>query len=314
MFSGLHGELARQLGLGRSTVSRALSKDWQRHRIAAATRERVLVAAGRLAGVPADGLRLVGLLHGPRGLGVLGPYGRLPQYLAEAAIDQGAILTQIAVEDDRWERWQAGPGPRLWGAVVMMDYLLTAADALLPRLPARRVMYNHDDDLPLDRVIPDDAQGMALLIDHLVEFGHRQAVVLAHRESHHRLGPEVRHRVLLGRRDQLEWTLVATVSAVLAAVGRGVTAVVVHNDHDALRVAAALTAAGWVPGRNVSLASTCDGEVLEITDPPITAVAQDVPAMAAAVMDLLVAGPSPAPRRMVVAESLVVRRSTIPVR
>ena len=69
-------------------------------------------------------------------LGVLGPYGRLPQYLAEAAIDHGAVLTQVAVEDDRWERWQEGPGPRLWGAVVMMDYLLTAADPKSGTSPA----------------------------------------------------------------------------------------------------------------------------------------------------------------------------------
>ncbi len=180
-------ELARELGVNPSTVSRVLNHD-ERVRIADATRARILERAAALGYRPNRLARSLKLQR-TQIVGMLIPDVTNPLFSALfRAVDDAASAAGYHVilgnTDDR--------GPRLAQQLAALseghvDGLLLATarrhDPVIATLREGRLPYvllnRHRDD-PADRwVVPDDRQAAHLAVAHLRALGHRRIAHLA---------------------------------------------------------------------------------------------------------------------------------------
>ena len=175
-------ELARNLGLSASTVSRAL-----RHPelVAKETRERILEAA-RDAGMGGESLtegrRLRSGLIGVLVADLHNAFsGEIVAAVSEVAYAHdfipvvGCTYERAGEESHILRQWR---NLKLAGLVVMPTAHFAKNAELLEELPVIAV----DRDVTgfeCDRVLDDNAEGMRLAIDHLRELGHQRIAVLA---------------------------------------------------------------------------------------------------------------------------------------
>jgi DNA-binding LacI/PurR family transcriptional regulator len=175
----------------------------------------------------------------------------------------------------------------------------------------------------LDVVRTADGQGQSLLIDHLVELGHRS---IAHVDGGPGLISADRRRGYRAamRRHRLPATVVAGGSSENNGVGGAdsllrlaefPTAVTVFNDHCALGVIGRLAARGIeVPGR-ISIAGFDNSPVAQFATVNLTTVSQEAPIQAAwavrAAVQRLEEGRD-TPQEWILTPSLLVRGTTAP--
>ncbi|MFD9794791.1 substrate-binding domain-containing protein [Streptomyces sp. NPDC059070] len=139
----------------------------------------------------------------------------------------------------------------------------------------------------LDRVCSDHGHGVLLAVRHLTGLGHRAPLLVARADSPtalavragygqalEALGLTAPHPVLGSVSAEADPAgFEAVVRALAAAVGSGaVTAALVHNDVDAIRIAQRLGELGVRVPRDLALVAY-DDEVAALADTPLTAVA-----------------------------------------
>ncbi|MDP9862226.1 MULTISPECIES: substrate-binding domain-containing protein [Streptosporangium] len=177
------------------------------------------------------------------------------------------------------------------------------ADLDVPAVLVERVAALGSGLEHLDHVATDHAHGGYLAVRHLAALGHRDILFVARRDSpttpRVRAGYQsgLRSLGLLGGPPMIE-TLAfehdpeafgASIDPAVATILEGgATAVVVHNDQDALVLVQKLRSSGLrLPG-DVSVVAY-DDEVAALADPPLTAVAPPKHAVGRAAVELLVA-------------------------
>ena len=178
------------------------------------------------------------------------------------------------------------------------------------------ILVNHHIDMPVTRVLPDEAGGMRLLVDHLVDLGHRRICYYQseHQSTHPSLADRLRgyHHAIAARglvpetrREPLE-VAVKRFQATAAA-----SAVIAYNCADGVGLADALIAAGVRIPEQISLACFDDVEATKRQGLTVVRVPRDVMGQRAAQLLIeRIEGLSQALVEEIIPLSLVVRTST----
>jgi DNA-binding LacI/PurR family transcriptional regulator len=323
-------DVARRAGVSASTASRALNG---RGELSDRTRAAVADAARALQFQPSQLARSLrtSMTHT---IGFVVPDVSSPFYAAalkgaQAALHESGyrvLLMDCEQSADREvEALQTLLAHRVDGLLVSSVGL---GRARYERVVAGRVpcvfFDSAIDDAGDGSVILDNRAGIALLVDHLVEHGHREIALLAgslpetsgsERQSAFaaamaRHAPEVRVAGVAGRRWSLQEGRRATLE--LLAGERPPTALVASSVELALGAMLACREQGvGIPG-DLALATFDDAYFAELLDPPLTAVAYQPSEVGRAAAGLLVeaiADDDPTRRDCTVPVRLVVRGS-----
>ncbi|MBK8470382.1 MAG: LacI family DNA-binding transcriptional regulator [Actinomycetales bacterium] len=184
------------------------------------------------------------------------------------------------------------------------------------------------EGLDVPTIGDDDDAAVSMAVGHLVALGHERIGLAA---GPSRFVPVVRKvrsfRSAMSRRGVLTaaevdsliahdlFTVEGGCAAAEQLLDRGVTAIVAASDLMALGATRAVRARGLRVPEDVSVVGYDDGPLLVFTDPPLTTLRQNVPAMGeaavTALVDLIAGSPSTA-REYVFRPELVVRGSTGP--
>ncbi|GAA1736045.1 LacI family DNA-binding transcriptional regulator [Brachybacterium phenoliresistens] len=310
-------DIAREAGVSKTAVSLALN---DKPGVSEGTRQRVREIAGRLEWRPHYAARALSssstgafglaLARSAETLGAetffMSLFAGIERRLAE--LDR-ALLLQL-VDDVEHEtallgRWA---GEQRVDGVILLD--LRVDDPRIDALPRLGVPLAASAPEPLGRgistLVTDERGRMRLLVEHLLERGHRRLTFLT--------GPgeflHVAHRIMsftacvreadgLARIRETDYSVGAAeaVAREIAALPRAQrpTAVVVDNDLLAVRLMVALSRVGLdVPG-DLAVAAMEDSLLCTLTDPPVTALGRDLPRHGAQLVDLLERGIGGAP-------------------
>ena len=285
-------DVARLAGVHASTVSRALDPA-ARHRISAAVAERVAAAAEQLGYRPsalAAGLRS-GRSHT---VGVLVPdltnpvFPPIVQAIEAALAGAGYVTLLASTEADPAKealliRRMAAQGAD--GIILASAASGSPAPEAAARLGLPLVLVNRrlpGTDLPA--VVSEDAAGIRLAVQHLLDLGHRRIAHLAGPS-----GVATAADRLRGLRDALRAAGLAPVAvrraraytraagaeamrALLEAGPPGFTAIVAANDLLALGAYDALREAGLPVPAAMSVTGFNDMPMADVVDPPLTTV------------------------------------------
>ncbi|WP_240897193.1 LacI family DNA-binding transcriptional regulator [Kineococcus vitellinus] len=315
-------DVARLAGVNPSTVSHVLNGT---RAVSGPTREAVLAAVER-TGYRQNTLARSLARSATTTLGLASGFVANPHLAAlvtsveRAARAAGYTLVLADTHDDPAEELRVLhelAGRRVDGVVLAPS--ARAAEEALPFLAGSRlptVLLDRFADAPLDQVGPEGSAATEALTAHLLDLGHRRTAFVAGLEG---LSSTTERRdgylravaarglaplVLPGASDTR--TAEEVVTAAFSAPGRP-TAVVVGNNSMTVGTLRALRALGLRLPADVALVCYDDPEWADLVEPRLTALAQDVPAMATRAVQMIlerIAGSDAPPRRERVAPTL----------
>jgi LacI family transcriptional regulator len=331
------GEVARKCAVSQSTVSRVLNNAKHgRFSVSDDVRQRIVEAARELNYRPSVAARNL-TARKTNLVAVLGLPGIWSERVGPAEEAVGALSTALDLAgyeiclqfwSERHGRYD--PPPLRVDGVIAVDASSQEQLGDLENSGIPYVSLNGVAGPSGSQVIPDDAQGTLMALDHLVQLGHRRIAyvdnldegashpsVLQRREAFARArqtigfeSPEVEHPQL---RNQ-PWDPFLEPFLRRSVIQGGVTAVLAYSHHIGLMMLRAAHELGLAVPRDFSLICFNNSPLVRLSVPSLTAV--DVPAvsMGQAAADLLVKhmtsdGPFP-PAQVRVEESLIVREST----
>ncbi|MBB4660920.1 LacI family DNA-binding transcriptional regulator [Conexibacter arvalis] len=174
-------DIAREVGLSQTTVSRALRGD---PRVAPDTLARVRAAAERLAYVPDAAARWLTtgrtLTVGVVVADITNPFYPEIVEVLHAELGREGYATVLLNDPRADDLARHLRGRSVDGLIVVSATLDDGLAARLPRLGVPLVLLNRDlDEIAADRVLSDNVAGGALVVDHLLELGHRRIGLIA---------------------------------------------------------------------------------------------------------------------------------------
>jgi DNA-binding LacI/PurR family transcriptional regulator len=314
--------LARLFGVAPMTAARALRHLAASGELVRRSRKRTWRAE---PGFQVPGIQTVGVVLPPYiAGGAANPhYGGLIEALRLGARAGGCLRLTIADDLGGLRRPAGGWLADAVVAVSPDEDLLAAWRGLQP--PVGVLVDAVDPAGRWGAVLPDNAAGGQLAVRHLVELGHRRIACIAGHPRFLAAGERldgVRAELarcglkLAGGRGasgDFEVEAGAAAARELLALAPRPTALICANDAMAIGARRACAALGLAVPGDVSLVGFDDQPAAALVDPPLTTIAVDRPAMAAAVWELLVGrwrGQSAAERRL--EGRLTVRGSTGP--
>ncbi|WP_218035983.1 MULTISPECIES: LacI family DNA-binding transcriptional regulator [Sphingobium] len=329
-------QVAEAAAVHPSTVSRALNPE-TRYLVAQEVAERVLAVAQRLGyrrNLLAAGLRtgrshLVGMLVPDIANTVFSPIlsGAAERLAAEGF---STVVADVGREPGRQLEIARELATRQIEGLILatvqrddpvVDFCLEQG---IPAVLVNRA----EEKRRLSAVVSDDALGMQLAVDHVVELGHRKIAHLA--------GPDsvstghLRRRAFYGAMEQHGLRSVDTLHEAAEGYSReegaaatrrlldrapGITAIVAANDLLALGAYDALKERGLRCPQDISIIGHNDMPMMDLVTPPLTTIRISHNALGREAADLLlqrIRGDDPEIRNIVLAPSLVVRESTAP--
>jgi DNA-binding LacI/PurR family transcriptional regulator len=323
-------DVARRCGLSKTTVSVILNDSPASSRVPVETRERVKTAARELGYRPSWRARAlssrkthtIGIIYAPpMPIVVRGNYEGIIPGIHEVLHARGYHMLFVPLAED----------PSEWGSILLdqrMDGCLVLSrlreplPALLKqgRLPVSLV--NADTELPLPLVIADEYAGSREATQHLIDLGHRSI--------HFLLGTQPPHYSVTGRSGGYDEAMRAADFERFARVSTGTleefvrsielddpnrpTAVLVYTHYMAVKLLQLCWEAGIRVPQDLSVSTFSNAFPVEDVIPPLTTVALPTEQMGRMAAELLLeqiqtGGTAPA-RRVVLKETLIVRRST----
>jgi LacI family transcriptional regulator len=174
-------DIARQIGLSQTTVSRALRGD---PRVAPETVARVQQAAEQLSYVPDAAARSLTtgrtLTVGVVVADITNPFYPEIVEVLHAELGREGYAT-VLLNDPRGDDLARHlRGRSVDGLIVVSATLDDGLAAQLPRLGVPLVLLNRDlDAIAADRVLSDNVAGGALVAEHLLDLGHRRIGLIA---------------------------------------------------------------------------------------------------------------------------------------
>jgi LacI family transcriptional regulator len=340
-------EVAARLGVSRSTVSRSINGIYGPHRIAEETRARVIQAAKELGYRPDFNARAlatrqthqIGVLYRYSVPDMRGIYREIYQGVNEGLAKAGYRMLFVPLHGDDWAH--VLDEQRIDGC-LLSDFIDGPVLERLQRDGIPTVLLNLQGQGAVSEVVPDDADGVRLVMEHLHGLGHRSVVFARESAEGRVLHPSVRVREMaflaeaerLGIAEQCKivsapmGSLASQIRLAPAAPGRdaaATTAVVCYSHFEATRLLQDLMRAGLSCPRDYSLICCDDVDLLGVLHPRVSGVR--IPSYDighAAVKDLLEQiefgrpGESPAvpnvvvsgPKRTVLPVELIAREST----
>jgi LacI family transcriptional regulator len=178
-------ELATKLGLSRSTVSRSINGVYGPHRISEETRARVIRVAKELGYRPDWSARAlatkrtqqIGVLYRHSVPEMRGIYREIFQGVTDTLEPLGYHMTFVRI---RTEPDAEVFDPQRIDGCLLADHV---PDELLSRIASTNVpavLLNLTAGAKLHEVMPDDAQGTRLAMQHLFDLGHRRIAFVRH--------------------------------------------------------------------------------------------------------------------------------------
>jgi LacI family transcriptional regulator len=326
-------QVAELAGVHVSTVSRALNPI-QATAVPEAV-EKVVKAAQRLgyrfdpvaASLRTGRSRLVGILVPDIATSVFTP---ILTGATERLSSQGysAIVAYVSSEKRAQHDFVAGLIARrvdglILGTVTREDPLVSFC--IKERLPT--VLVNRaEQETRLSAVVSDDARGMQLAVDHLVELGHRRIAHVAGPPDHmtgflrrhgfmHAITSHGLSRTISPCEEASTYTREAGAHATAKLLEQHseITAIVAANDLLALGAYEVLRGRGMRCPSDISIVGHNDMPLVDMVDPPLTTVRINPNEMGKEAAELLqqaIETPSKAPRTVVLPPKLIVRGST----
>jgi DNA-binding LacI/PurR family transcriptional regulator len=327
-------DVARLCGLSKTTVSVILNETPAASRVPAETHQRVKQAADQLGYRPSWRARAltqrrthtIGVLYAPpMPLIVRGNYEGIMAGINETLTKHRYHVMFVPLGED----------PSEWGDMLMdqrMDGCLVLSrlyDALATLLKQSRMpvtLVNADTELPHPVVIADDFQGSHDLTRHLLELGHRRITLF--------LGDQPPHYSVTGRVNGYQQAMKGAGLNPYATIVKGnvqdfvaslvrdrengdrPTAVLTYTHHAAISMLRLLWEAGISVPKDLSVATFSNSYPVAEVIPPLTVMALPTEDMGRTAAEMVLeqiqtAGAAP-PRRAVLKETLIVRKSTAP--
>lgn len=322
-------DVARQCGLSKTTVSVILNEAPASARVPLETHERVRQTANQLGYRPSWRARAltnrrthtIGVLYAPpMPLIVRGNYEGIMAGINETLTKNGYHVMFVPLGEDPADWGDLLTDQRLDGCLVLSRLHDTLA-TLLTQSQLPFTLVNADSDRPLSVVLPDDNDGSRQLTEHLLALGHRRiAFYLGDAPAHYSVtqrqgayeaamraaGCDAEVRVVSGSVHQF----VATLNDAAARP----TAVIAYTHFTAITMLRLLWEAGLSVPADLSVATFGNNYPVADVIPPLTTVALPTEAMgriaAEMVLEQIKTAGAAAPRRAVLKETLIVRRST----
>lgn len=321
-------QIAERVGVSKQAVSYALNdKEGQ---VSAATREKILKTAKRLGYQPNFRARSFARKRSQT-IGLV--YGRPADYVERSRI-VSALVERLADLDHELMLIPAMGPVQQWAhklrdgridGCLVTHPMPIGLDHFIAEHSVPAVFLNLRSNLDVPQVYFDDAAGCRLATGHLLELGHRRITYFSspkhhgrHYSDHERRDAFVATMTDAGLAGSVETVIdeyddFARDLAVRSADDRP-TALVVYNDHDAIKLTRSLERHGLnVPG-DLSLVSFSEDDSVLDSYPPLTAVTTPAKRLAEASLGLLMrrlASPNtPTSAPVVLDESLLIRDST----
>lgn len=326
-------DVARACGLSKTTVSVILNDSPASARVPDETKNRVRAAAEQLGYRPSwrgrvlagRNTHMIGILYTPpMPLIVRGNYEGIMAGINEVFSQRGYQMLLVPLGEDRSQWGHILMDQRMDGALVLSRLLDPLAQALQrSRLPF--ALINADAEARVPMVLADEVGGTMAAARHLLELGHRRiAFYLGHQPPHYSVtgrvstyekamreaGAEEHIQVFTGPLDAFVQQLRD------ADPASRPTAVMVYQHYLATKLLQIAWEAGLRVPDDLSVVAFGNAYPVEDTIPPLTAVALPTEEMgrtaAQLVLDQITSENPPAPKRVVLGETLVVRKSTSP--
>ncbi len=322
-------DVARLCGLSKTTVSVILNEAPAASRVPADTHLRVKQAADQLGYRPSWRARAltqrrthtIGVLYAPpMPLIVRGNYEGIMAGINETLAKHGYHVMFVPLGEDPSEWGDTLMDQRMDGCLVL-SRLYDALATLLKQTRMPVTLVNADTDLPLPVVIADDFDGAMRLTQHLLELGHRRITFF--------LGDQPPHYSVNQRIAGYEQAMKAAGALALPVVLRGSvqdvtaafvsdpsrpTAVITYTHYAAISLLRLLWEAGLSVPKDVSVATFSNSYPVAEVIPPLTVIALPTEEMgrtaAEMVLEQIETAGAAAPRRVVLKETLIVRKST----
>jgi LacI family transcriptional regulator len=327
-------DVARACGMNKSTVSRALNMPPDRYPLRAETRKLILQKADELGyaanwtarALSARSTKQIGLLFRYSLPEMRGISGDMTQAFSAELEAAGYHLLFVPLHGDNW--LQTLRGNQFDGCVIHDVDLGITLDAVrsigLPAVVLNNVVQGND----LPTVVPDDAQGTRLAVEHLIGLGHRKIAYLRMGR-----GSEANHFSIALRRTTYlqamqdaglgEQALAADepigqfLDRVPVGVPGGYTALVLYSHSEGIAMLRHLHLRGLRCPQDVSLVSFNDVYPMADLFPAFTTISVPGEAIGRAGAQLLLeqlnATGEPAAKQIVLPETIVVRESTAPL-
>jgi LacI family transcriptional regulator len=176
--------------LDKSTISKALNLPPSQFALAEVTRKRIMESVDRLGYRPSKRAQalargqthVVGLLYHQGTPPTSGVYTAVQYAVSDTLSKAGYTLQFFYVGDDP-KHWADLLEGEQMDAVTAISRLPEGFTQMLGRSRLPTVLMNLHTDLPVDRVMMDDAAGAALATEHLLELGHRRIAYYADLKS-----------------------------------------------------------------------------------------------------------------------------------
>src|SRR5688500_10906119 len=326
-------DVARLCGVSKTTVSVILNETPASNRVPHETQQRVRQAVDQLGYRPSWRARalsnrkthVIGVLYAPpMPLIVRGNYEGIMAGINETLSRRGYHVMFVPLGEDPSEWGDILLDQRMDGCLVL-SRLYDALAELLKRSRLPVALVNADTELPVPLVIADDFQGSRDLTRHLIGLGHQRITFFLGDQpphysvtqrvggyedamSHGGLGADA--RVVKGR-------LSAYVDALVREpANQRPTAVVTYTHHAAISLLRLAWEAGLNVPKDLSVATFSNSYPVAEVIPPLTVMAlptEDMGRTAAElVLEQIDTAGAAEPRRAVLAETLIQRKSTAP--
>ncbi|MGF1634747.1 MAG: LacI family DNA-binding transcriptional regulator [Phycisphaerae bacterium] len=284
-------DIAEAAGVSRETVSRVLNGEHKGMRRDAVARARAIQDIARRLGYRPNAAatalargrtQTIGLLYSGDSPLLGNAYGALTDGIARQLRTFGCSLQLVAVDADQPPADDHFLDRRFDGCLVHHD-VSPGVEAALRRAGLPAVLINATAATPWPRVLPDDAQGMHMVLDHLLDLGHRHIVLLGYQMTGRHFSSDVREAAfrrgtakagvngevitLTAKHDNEEIDLPRLAMSLARRADRP-TAMIVGNEHKLPTLLRALRHAKLDVPRDLSLAVFNDAplqQALEIT-------------------------------------------------
>lgn len=281
--------VAARCNVSAGAVSLALNHTLERSRLKPETYARIREVA-REMGYRSDWrgralakgkVQSIGLLSARLSPHVTDVYEQMYDVIGETLDSRGYhmhFLPALGTE----KRWQEMLEDQRVAGCLVVPPMPVDLPGVLRKLAMPAVLMNVKSDEPLRQLLPDDAGGMRLVMEHLLGLGHRRIAFYegASTVSHHSV--EVRREAFraMAQEAGVEGEIVRTsfmeFAGAIASRATKVTAVISYKANYALELLHAFWRVGvQVPG-DVSLATFDDSWILSRERPPVTAVSVPV--------------------------------------
>ena len=324
-------DVARKCGVSKTTVSVILNDSPASSRVPKDTQDRVRAIAEKLGYRPNWRARALAsrkthtigvLYYPPMPLVVRGNYEGIMAGINEVLNARGYHMMYVPL-GDKTEEWQRILLDQRMDGCLVLSRLREPLAEILKRGGLRATLVNAETDQPFPVVIADDFHGAEQCTQHLVDLGHKRITFFAGKQPpHYSLTQRQEGYIATMKRAGLEDQVCIVnegdadqfVREFVATNTQRCTAVLVYTHYLAIKLLQVAWEAGLRVPDDLSVVTFSNAYPVEDVIPPLTTVALPTEEMGRTAANLVIeqieTEGAAAPQRIVLKETLIVRKSS----